>query len=317
MENFNVLLSRNEFKNKVFIRDKFKCIICKKEAIDAHHILDRKLFSEGGYYIDNGVSLCFEHHLKAENGIITPEILRIKANINNIVLPDGYSKYIEYDKWGTKMYYKHPRIYHFSWSSGLQNDDRKHPNVGIFKGQNVVATLKLDGENTNMYRDKIHARSMDSKDHPSRTWVKQLHGKIKHEIPNGWRICGENLFAKHSIHYKNLESYFYVFSIWNENKCLSWNETLEWCDLLNLKPVSVLYEGKWNIDEIKNCWKGKIDNNEQEGYVLRIANGFVHNFNDKDFGRFLQFYGKYVRRGHIQTDQNWMYQAITPNLLKE
>ena len=77
-----------------------------------------------------------------------------------------------------------------------------------------------------MYSDRIHARSLETDFHESRTWVRALWGNIKHEIQDGWRICGENMFAEHSIHYNNLETYFYVFSIWNEtNDCLSWDET--------------------------------------------------------------------------------------------
>lgn len=41
----------------------------------------------------------------------------------------------------------------------------------------VVITEKMDGENTTLYRDGLHARSLDSRHHPSRNWVK----------PNGLR----------------------------------------------------------------------------------------------------------------------------------
>ncbi|MEL7307213.1 MAG: RNA ligase family protein, partial [Pseudomonadota bacterium] len=39
-------------------------------------------------------------------------------------------------------------------------------------------------------------------------------------------MCGENLYARHSISYNNLPSYFMAFSVWNElNQCLSWQDT--------------------------------------------------------------------------------------------
>jgi len=51
---------------------------------------------------------------------------------------------------------------------------------------------------------------------------------IAPDIPAGWRICGENLFYKHTIPYRDLHTMFYVYSIWNEaNECLSWADTLE------------------------------------------------------------------------------------------
>ena len=35
-------------------------------------------------------------------------------------------------------------------------------------GKQVIVTEKMDGENTSMYRHRIHARSIDSLPHPSR-----------------------------------------------------------------------------------------------------------------------------------------------------
>ena len=80
-------------------------------------------------------------------------------------------------------YFKYPRTFHFAWSEGLSDDDKMLPSSTIFSGKKVVVTEKLDGENTTLYSDHIHARSIDSKHHPSRNWVKVLHGNIKHEIP--------------------------------------------------------------------------------------------------------------------------------------
>jgi hypothetical protein len=73
-EDYTVLLTREEFKKQVFARTNNMCCVpgCKNHAVDAHHIMDRKLFSDGGYYLGNGASLCAEHHLQAENGEITP-----------------------------------------------------------------------------------------------------------------------------------------------------------------------------------------------------------------------------------------------------
>ena len=152
----------------------------------------------------------------------------------------------------TETRVKYPRTYHFPWSPGVTNDDRVLSNLDSFQGQIVVATAKMDGENTTMYRDGVHARSLDSDSHPSRSWVRSLQGRIGQDIPRGWRICGENLYARHSIEYKNLADYFQVFSVWNErNVCLPWAETLEWVAILGLTPVPVLYEGAWNESKIR------------------------------------------------------------------
>jgi hypothetical protein len=113
--------------------------------------------------------------------------------------------------------------------------------MSFFKGKEIICSIKMDGENTNMYSDYIHARSIDSKYHSSRTWVKNFYFKIRHKIPEGWRICGENMYAKHSIHYRHLKSYFLLFSIWDkDNICLSWDETFKWAQLNNIELVNVI-----------------------------------------------------------------------------
>ncbi|GED71839.1 2'-5' RNA ligase [Brevibacillus reuszeri] len=203
---------------------------------------------------------------------------------------------------------KYPRTFHLPWSRSRTDDDKILRTVTHFEGKEVVVTEKLDGENTTLYRDYIHARSIDSKDHESRHWVKMLHGMISFHIPDGWRICGENVFAKHSIYYETLTSYFYVFSIWNENnECLSWDETNEWATLLGLEVAPVLYRGIWNEDRVKSCYtKVSVFGGEQEGYVARVADRFLY----EDFKWSA---AKFVRKNHVQTDQHWLAQAVVPN----
>lgn len=95
-----MLLTRDNFRDSVFKRDKNKCVVCSAPAKDAHHLIERRLFADGGYYLDNGVSLCSEHHLMAEKTIISVSELRNLAKIKTKILPRGYSNNIEYDKWG-------------------------------------------------------------------------------------------------------------------------------------------------------------------------------------------------------------------------
>jgi hypothetical protein len=215
--------------------------------------------------------------------------------------------------------HKYPRTYHVPWSPGTSSDDRILPNTNHFKGLEIIVSEKLDGENTSMYSDHIHARSLDSKHHPSRNHVKALHGRIAHEIPPGWRICGENTYALHSIHYRSLTSYFYVFAIYDDkNQCLSWDETVDYANMLGLVTVPVLYRGIWDEQIVRACWTGvstASPSDGQEGYVVRIAKDFPYDAQDE--GLFSKFTAKYVRKGHVQTSQHWMEQEVVPNLLRD
>ena len=207
---------------------------------------------------------------------------------------------------------KYPRTLHVPWSLGATSDDKMLPNTGHFVGRRVVATEKIDGENTTMYPDGYcHARSMDSAHHVSRAWVKALAATLIGNLPEGWRVCGENAYAEHSIKYDNLSSYLLVFALYDENNhCLSWDATVEWCALLGLEHVPVLFDGVWDEEAIKAAWEGKSAfGGEGEGYVVRVVDGFGY----EDFATSV---AKYVRAGHVQTDTHWMSQAVKPNQLR-
>lgn len=60
-------LIRAEFREGVFERDGHKCKFCHRtEDLDAHHITDRNEMPNGGYVVDNGITLCKMHHEWAE-----------------------------------------------------------------------------------------------------------------------------------------------------------------------------------------------------------------------------------------------------------
>lgn len=347
---FNMILTRDDFRDAVFARDKHLCVACKlRSAEDAHHIIERRLWLDGGYYLDNGVSLCKQCHWDAETTKLTCEFLRQQAEIQKILLPPHLYSDTRYDKWGNpyvegdslerrykgELYYdesvakillnyddpntfiqyvKYPRTFHLPWSPGATSDDKRMSENVAYEllNREVVVTVKMDGENTNMYSDHIHARSLDSKRSADRDWVKNLWSNIRHEIPEGWRLCGENLFAKHSLSYNSLTSYFQLFSMWNDrNVCLSWDDTKEWATLLGVETVPVLYQGLWKgIDEtltfLENAPQKALEG-EHEGYVVRLASSFRL----KDFQHCV---GKYVRANHVAHHaRHWRRSAIEQN----
>ena len=63
---------RANFRDAVFARDKQKCRVCgwslitAETQLDAHHITDRNLMPNGGYVVENGITLCPVCHEKAE-----------------------------------------------------------------------------------------------------------------------------------------------------------------------------------------------------------------------------------------------------------
>jgi hypothetical protein len=104
----NKLLTRDEFRIKTLERDNFKCRICNNKAEDVHHIMDRKLFKDGGYYLNNAISLCNSEpnfcHLKceqSETGYLPWDLYQLlKIDKDKRILPLDYDISFDYDKWG-------------------------------------------------------------------------------------------------------------------------------------------------------------------------------------------------------------------------
>jgi len=202
---------------------------------------------------------------------------------------------------------KYPRTLHLPWSPGATSDDKRLCSLDHFEGKEVVVTEKMDGENTTLYRDGLHARSLDSRHHPSRDWVKGFQAGLAWALPSGMRVCGENLFARHSIPYDALDSFFLGFSVWRENTCLSWDDTMDWFEKLGISPVPVLDRGIFDSKRLQKLHSG--ESPTSEGYVVRLATAF-------ELEDFAQSVAKFVRENHVQTDQHWAHSMIIPNALK-
>lgn len=204
--------------------------------------------------------------------------------------------------------HKFPRILHLPGSLGRSRDDLVHQSTAMFDGRHVIVTEKLDGECSTLASEYMHARSLDSRMHSSRSWLRNLHGQIAHLIPDGYRICGEYVAARHSIGYSGLPGFFFLFGVYDqENICLSWKDTVEWAGLLDLPIVPLLYDGTWDEIRVTACYTGY---GEQEGYVVRLADAFHYSDSARSMA-------KWVRAGHVQTLDHWMDIPIVWNCLAE
>ena len=194
---------------------------------------------------------------------------------------------------------KYPKTYHLPDSPNLQNDDRRIESMDHLWGKSVIITEKLDGENCSFHSDGIHARSEDGDSYPWQSMVKAMWGGIRHNIPPHIQICGENMYAVHSIEYKKLTSYYYVFNIIDKERkvFLSVDETLEWCEKLGLNYVPILYHG---ILHPQNCQMPakSLYGDTAEGYVVRVVEEFP-------VDQYKNFCAKFVRKGHVQTNEHW------------
>lgn len=226
---------------------------------------------------------------------------------------------------------KYSRTFNFPWSESNSSDDVWLKDCKQFEGRYVVMTEKMDGECTTVYPDgTTHARSVDSLHHPSRSMIKQYAAEWAYKIPTGHRICGENVYAYHSIFYTELPSYFLVFGIYDEkNRCISWERTVKMCEVLGLHTVPIIYQGIWDEAAIRNAWVGNgryptfesknpdsVDLNFPQDFIPCKAEGYVVRLQDQfHYDDFKTSCAKYVRAEHVKTNSHWMERKPFPNLL--
>jgi len=112
----------------------------------------------------------------------------------------------------------------------------------------------------------------------------------------------------HSIRYTNLKSCFYGFSVWDENNiALSWDDTLRLFEKLSIVPVPVLYRGPFALQVLVDL-ATTLDIEQHEGFVVRIVETIPYD-------RFGNHVAKWVRPGHVQTDEHWLRAPLIPNRL--
>jgi hypothetical protein len=199
--------------------------------------------------------------------------------------------------------YSYPRTPHLDFSPGATSDDKyASPDTLAFlqSGVEIITTEKMDGGNLSLYRDYFHGRSLDSGTHSWDTFAKQIWSEIRFDIPEGWRISCESMYARRSVAYENLASPLYIIGIWDDkNTLLSWDDTVIWAELLGLPSVPLLYRGT-DYKKASKVWFTEMDDEKSEGFVIRNAGAIPY----EKFGDNI---AKWVRANHVRTAADWRH----------
>jgi len=215
---------------------------------------------------------------------------------------------------------KYGRTYHFNFSPGSTSDDRiNHAywnDIKIIESNNssIVNLEKLDGENNCINQYGVFARSHGAP--TTSPWTSHLRQKwnlIKNDLGD-IEIFGENIYAIHSIEYKNIENHYYVFAVRVLDKWLSWEEVEFYASIFDLPTVPVLkYVNDFSDEKIfKNDilelskLNSKYDSYDVLTNLPCTLEGIVsRNIGEYDVDKLSNNVFKYVRKGHVKTDEHW------------
>jgi len=202
---------------------------------------------------------------------------------------------------------KYGRTFHLPMSAGATSDDKVMSSLEGLRVADLVVTEKMDGENTTIHRGGSHARSPDSRYHPSRDWLKAFASAVSPQLAADERIVGENLYARHSVAYDALPSFFLGFAWIIGAEIQPWDLTLARFEELGIVSVPTLYRGPFRPNLFDDL-VASLDKTGQEGFVARVAEAF----DEADMPIRM---GKYVRAGHVQSEIHWMKAELVTNRL--
>lgn len=213
---------------------------------------------------------------------------------------------------------KYPRSFHLPWSAGGTNDDKRLHDVSALLGREIVITEKCDGSNLTYTRQGVFARSHNGPpSHASFDWAKATHGRVLYKLSDDVSVFCEYCYAIHSIEYGALPDYSLVFGVRDDARRLwwDWDMVVAQARDLELPTVPLLFRGtigsERELEQLTiamaaepSCFGGP-----REGVVVRVA----ASFEEAVFSRSL---AKWVRKGHVTTDEHWAHQAIRPQRLR-
>ncbi len=210
---------------------------------------------------------------------------------------------------------KFPRIPHFPFSPQAAANQSRDDKIGIkgwakyLKRHGYVTFEKMDGSNVCITRDGVYPRGSGVLAPETYDWLKAEHDKIKHKIKPTYRIYGENMYAVHSVEYKKLKSYFYMFAVF-DSEYLRWLSPLKMSNIAmdlgfptsinSISGMSRTEEFEKDFERMYRVTTTRDDEyqRDMEGFVVWANTDIPQHMFDK-----MVF--KWVREGHVQTDEHW------------
>lgn len=234
------------------------------------------------------------------------------------------------------QFFKYPRTPHLVGSDGTADDKRldRASSLRILADSSLIVEEKVDGTNVGIHFStsgrmvlQCRGHEITAGMHPQydlfKQWVMVKRSVLEAMLEDRFLLYGEWLYARHSIHYRNLPHYFFEFDMFDkkEQRFLDLEHRLNLLSGTGIQTVPVIHRGATRIEalnkligpsqfdsEFENPVTGRTDN-LMEGVYLRTE------ANQQVMAR-----AKFVRpefTERVKLSQHWQQQKMVPNLLAE
>ncbi len=234
------------------------------------------------------------------------------------------------------QFVKYPRTPHLFGSTGT--DDDKHlterDSLRFVSDTSLIVEEKIDGTNVGIHfadngqmflqcRGHLITEGMHPQYDLFKQWAAVKSSVLQSMLASRYILFGEWVYAKHSIHYRQLTHYFFEFDIYDKLSAtfLDLQRRSEMLSGTGIETVPVVHQGTIDRNGLQKLigpsrFDSQFDNpltesvdNLMEGLYLRTESDGVVS------GR-----AKFVRTEFVEKikqSTHWQHQALVPNLLAQ
>ncbi|MGH7136332.1 MAG: RNA ligase family protein [Pirellulales bacterium] len=190
-------------------------------------------------------------------------------------------------------------------------------------GTNVGIHFTSAGEMVLQCRGHLITEGMHPQYDLFKQWAAVKRFVLQERLEDRFILFGEWVYARHSVHYRQLPHYFFEFDIYDkdEEAFLSLVRRLSVLEGMGIETVPVLYTGPLDRDELRPLIGPSLFDSQFQNPATKRADNLMEGLylrteaDDKVSGR-----AKFVRPEFVEKvkqSTHWQHQAIVPNLLKE
>ena len=231
---------------------------------------------------------------------------------------------------------KYPRTPHLFGSKGT--DDDKHmseeESIAFIADKSLIVEEKIDGTNVGIHFSSAGQMVLQCRGHlitqgthPQydlfKQWTAVKRGVIEERLEDRFILFGEWVYARPSVHYRQLPHYFFEFDIYDKDEevFLRLEQRLALLEGTGIETVPVLHQGtidKENLQEL--IGPSLFDSVFENPLTHRTDNLMDGLYLRTEAATSVTARAKFVRPEFVEKvkqSTHWQHQAMVPNLLKD
>lgn len=230
---------------------------------------------------------------------------------------------------------KYPRTPHLFGSTGTADDKHlgERASAAFVADPSLVVEEKLDGTNVGLHfapdgrlvlqcRGHLITTAMHPQYDLFKQWAAVKRDVLAERLGGRYILFGEWLYARHSVHYRQLPHYFFEFDIYDKDDAvyLSLDRRVRMIEGSGIHTVPVVHTGALRVEELAaligpSRFDSRFDNpvtgrpdDLVEGLYLRTERAGAVS------GRAKVVRPEFVER--LKRSEHWQHQAMVPNRLR-